>query len=335
MKESSPTPAPLLRHLGRLLGPHGLYEHARFDAPRPELGCCSDDAGRALAIACRLPADPVARPLAMVCLEFLERAYVAQGHFRLRLGASGDWEPGPGSDDAAGRAILGLGVAAAVAPWPQVRARSAALFDDAVVFRSEWARATAYATLGAVEVLGARPGHPGAHRLVIDAAERLPTPLLAGAWRWPEPRLSYANALLPEALLAAGSALGDPGLVDQGLGQLAWLVQEEMRDGHFSFTPVGGRGPDSEKPAFDQQPIEAWAMADACARAFSLSGQQEWDDALRRARWWFLGYNDTGTEMFDPVSGGGFDGLGPAGPNRNQGAESSLAFVATMLSTSP
>ncbi len=71
-------------------------------------------------------------------------------------------------------------------------------------------------------------------------------------------------------------------------------------------------------------------MADACARAHSVTGEAGWADAVERAARWFLGDNDAGVAMFDPATGGGFDGLETSGVNRNQGAESTLAFVATM-----
>jgi hypothetical protein len=112
---------------------------------------------------------------------------------------------------------------------------------------------------------------------------------------------------------------------------LAWLVREETLADRFSFTPVRGRGPGDRRPAFDQQPIEAWAMADACARAHSVTGDARWARAVERAAAWFLGDNDAGVKMFDAATGGGFDGLETSGVNRNQGAESTLAFVATLV----
>ena len=43
--------------------------------------------------------------------------------------------------------------------------------------------------------------------------------------------------------------------------------------------PVGGAGPDERAPMFDQQPIEAAAMADACARALAVTGDDRWQHA--------------------------------------------------------
>jgi len=102
-----------------------------------------------------------------------------------------------------------------------------------------------------------------------DAADLLPDAALDPAWPWPEPRLSYANALIPEARLAVAVARCDREGATNAVSLLDWLVRAESRERRFSFTPVAGRGPGEPKPAFDQQPIEAWAMADACARAYT------------------------------------------------------------------
>jgi hypothetical protein len=325
----TPWPSPSLRHVARLTDAVGIVEHARGATPQPAVGYCTDDAGRALAVAARLAGEPRARRVATVALGFLGRAQLGDGRFRLRFRPRVGWGD-ERSDDADGRALLGLGTALGRAPWPEVRAGAAELFDAAARgFRSSHPRALAYAALGAVEVLAADPRHAAARHLVADAAERLPERAADRAWPWPAPRLTYANALLPEALLAVATATGRVG-VDRGLDLLGWLVREETLRGRFSFTPVGGRGPLDPKPAFDQQPIEAWAMADACARAHAVTRDGRWLDALDRAGAWFLGDNDVGVAVFDPATGGGYDGLERDGVNRNQGAESTLAFVATM-----
>jgi hypothetical protein len=131
-------------------------------------------------------------------------------------------------------------------------------------------------------------------------------------------------------MIAAGVALDRPALVDDGLELLAWLLEHESSEGHMSVTPVGGAGPGDARPGFDQQPIEVAALADACVRAARLSSAERWRVGLESAVAWFLGDNDAGTPMWDPVSGGGYDGLRADGPNLNQGAESTLAFIATM-----
>jgi hypothetical protein len=167
------------------------------------------------------------------------------------------------------------------------------------------------------------------------SAPRPGTGAAAGAsssvrWPWPEARLSYANAIVPAAALAAGAALGRDDLVEGGLDLLAWFVDLESLNGHFSFTPTGGRGPGGPQPAWDQQPIEAGAMAFACAQALLVSGDGRWRGPLWAAVEWWLGRNDAGALVFDPATAGGYDGLTRDGVNHNEGAESTIAFVGAM-----
>jgi hypothetical protein len=142
--------------------------------------------------------------------------------------------------------------------------------------------------------------------------------------------LSYANAALPEALIAAGQALERPDVTEDGLTLLRWLLDRETPDGHLSPTPVDGAGPGDGSPRFDQQPIEVAALADACARAHTITGDDAWRRGVDLAIAWFAGDNDCGAVMWDPVTSGGYDGLTATGPNLNQGAESTLALISTL-----
>lgn len=188
----------------------------------------------------------------------------------------------------------------------------------------------AFAALGAANVLNAHPDNMRARSLLSDAADSLVAPGQYPGWPWPEARLTYANATLPEAMIAAGTVLDRPELLRRGLELLGWLLARETRLGHLSVTPVGGSGPDDCGPGFDQQPIEVAALADACARALVADGDRRWADGITAATNWFLGDNDSNVIMWDPETSGGFDGLQRSGANLNQGTESTLAFMSTM-----
>ena len=101
----------------------------------------------------------------------------------------------------------------------------------------------------------------------------------------------------------------------------------ETVGGHLSPTPVAGRGPGDEGPAFDQQPVEVASLADACVRAAATDPRALWPEGVRAAAAWFQGDNDLGLLMWDPETGGGFDGLHADRVNLNQGAESTLAWL--------
>ena len=263
-------------------------------------------------------------------LSFVLAAQADDGRFRNRRGADLTWQDQPSVEDCWGRGLWGLGAAVSGNGEPRQRDAALTAFERGARWRSPHSRAMAFAALGAAEILSVLPEHRGARELIAAAATMIGGPEVGDGWLWPEPRLTYANAVLPEVLLAAGAALDAPSLVADGLRLLGWLLDVQTRDGHLSVVPVGGRGPADAVPGFDQQPIEVAALADACGRAFALTGEQRWADGIDLAVSWFLGTNDAGTPLYDPDSGGGCDGLERDGRNENQGAESTLALVSTM-----
>jgi hypothetical protein len=321
---------PRFDHLARLTDEQGLFEHARYSTPRPEHGYCLDDAARALVVVCREPGpDPPLQRLGHIYLRFVLAALQPDGRCRNRMDAHGRWTDEPGLGDWWGRALWGLGVAAIHAPTEGMRTRALYGFRNAARQRSPHTRAMAFAALGAGELLSQHPGEPAAQSLLHDSANRIVAGVDASTWPWPEPRLTYANGSLVEALLLAGSALPDVSLLSRGLYLLRFLSRVETRDGHLSVTPTGGRGPHDPSPGFDQQPIEAAALADACARAHALTSDPSSLITLRLAWLWFLGDNDSNSPMLDAATGAGFDGLERDGHNLNQGAESTLAMLST------
>jgi hypothetical protein len=323
-------PAPPFRHLLRLTDHVGLLEHAEGTVPRREHGYCVDDVARGLVAVCREPSpgDELIT-LARRYLYFLARAQAPDGRFRNRLGYDRRWRDEPGTRDCWGRALWGLGTAAARGP-AVVREESLARFGSGAQARSEWPHAMAFAALGAAEVLDIVPGHPAALGLLAAAADVIGEPSANAAWCWPAPRLSYANAAIAEAVIVAGWKLGEDSILRNGMRMLEWLLASETRNGHLSVVPAGGWGQGERRPGFDQQPIEVAALADACARAAAVTGDSSWLDGVGMCVAWFLGDNDAKVPLLDALTAGGHDGLGPAGRNRNQGAESTLAMICVL-----
>ena len=324
-------PAPKFDHLLRMTDGRGTFEHALFAEPRPEHGYCTDDMARVLVVATREPdSTGEVNGLARVALQFLNDAQSYAGGCRNRMDRKGRWQDEPCLEDCWGRCIWGLGTAAAHSDVSLVRRLATIQFDRAAKARSPWPRAMAFAALGAAELLSVDPEHSSALKLLTDYAKTVAKPNGNAAWPWPEPRLTYANAVLAEAMIAAGVALDDSTLRYQGLDLLSWLVDYETAEGHLSPSPVGGRGPGDLRPAFDQQPTEVSTLADACARAAVVDTGSVWSEGVLTAAAWFVGVNDAGQLMWDPETGGGFDGLHVDGVNRNQGAESTLAVLSTL-----
>lgn len=309
----------------------GMFEHADHAVARPGHGYCTDDMARLLIVAIREPATDMAmRDLRRSTLRFLAAAQSTTGRVRNRRTVGGRWLDRHGVEDCWGRTVWAFGTAAHLATEDWLRSSATASFNRSATQRSPHRRAMAFAALGAAEVVARDPGHRRALELLADVVEVIGPIADDPAWPWPEPRLTYANAAVAEALIAAGHALGRREVVADGLVLLGWLLDRESVGGHLSPTPVGGAGPADGPGRFDQQPIEVAAMADACARAFGVTGDDRWRWGLDLAVAWFSGANDGGAVMWDPATGGGYDGLTPLGPNLNQGAESTLALISTL-----
>ena len=82
---------------------------------------------------------------------------------------------------------------------------------------------------------------------------------------------------------------------------------------------------------FDQQPIEAQGMVAACVEAYRATGDGLWRDRGWIAFEWFHGHNVLGAVVADPRTGGCHDGLLEDRVSENQGAESTLAYLAAVL----
>ena len=316
-------------HLYRLSDGTGVFEHAERSIPRVEHGYCVDDVARALVVSVREP-DPTPRlvELSAVYLRFVIDAQDRNGHVRNRRGYQAGWQDEPGLEDCWGRAVWALGSACALMPTAPLGVLEH--FERSAQWRSPWSRSMAFASLGAAEVLTVDPDNPVAIGLLTAVADaELPIPI-GRHWQWPESRLRYANGVLPESLLVAGHLLGRSALTRTALIMLDWLMRTESAGDRLSVTPVGGWAWGEPRPGFDQQPIEVAALADACARAYRITGSERWRAEVLRCAAWFDGANDSSTPLVDRQTGGGFDGLELSGRNENQGAESTLAMLSVM-----
>ena len=324
-------PRTIFDHLLAMSDATGTFEHADHDAPRLAHGYCTDDVARVLILVAREP-EPTRAVLELgrVAFRFLTEAQTVDGRVRNRRTAGRRWERTRRVEDCWGRSVWAFGTAARRAPERWMRESAWAYFERGIEQRSPWPRAMAFAALGAAEVLAVDPAHRRARAVLDDAVTVIGPRGTDAGWPWPEPRLTYANAALAEALIAAGDLLARADVTADGLELLTWLLERETVAGHLSPTPVGGGAADARIPAFDQQPIEVAAMADACARAAAVTGDGRWVTGIDLAAGWFAGANDAGAAMSDPATGGGYDGLEADGPNLNQGAESTIALISTL-----
>lgn len=332
-----------LDHLRHMTDETGMLQHAVFTVPNYSEGYTTDDNARALMVSALLEAlgNGEAIELASRYLAFLWYAFnVETGRFRNFMDYQRNWLEDGGSDDSHGRALWALGTVLGRSNTTSLQGMAGHVFEQALpaILQTTSPRAWAFALLGIHEYLGRYSGD----RRAADVCEELGTRLLGlyhrshlDEWRWFESGLTYCNAALPHALLLCGKTIPNAAMVEAGYESLTWLVCMQRSDGHSRhFVPIGTNGfymRSGERTRFDQQPVEAQATVSACLEAYRLTGDTKWRTEARRAFEWFLGRNDLNAPMYDPSTGGCRDGLHSDRANENQGAESTLAFLQSLL----
>jgi hypothetical protein len=331
-----------LRHLLKMTDDTGLFQHALYSLPDPHHGYCIDDNARAL-LAALLHTKLFGYDERIVSphryLMFIAYAYnESAGVFRNFMSYDRRWLEDMGSPDSQGRAIWALGSAVAYAPDNDTRDLASELLRKALPGAGAFIdlRSKAFALIGLNEWLRVVTDDHATRALRDRYAKDLFDAFQMNAsddWPWCEALATYDNAKLCHALLVSGQSMCRGDMVEQGLKSLRWLLDVQRAEaGHLSI--IGNQGwlpRGGQKAAFDQQPLEAYALVHGCLAAASISGDSSWADEAWRCFRWFTGENDRGVPLYVEDTGGCMDGLQADGANRNQGAESTLAYLLSVL----
>jgi glycosyltransferase involved in cell wall biosynthesis len=332
-----------LDHLKAFTDDTGMLQHANHTIPDRSHGYCTDDNARALLVTAMGQKYLPANGLGLDCLSghylgFLLFAFNEQnGRFRNFMSYSRQWLEEIGSEDAHGRALRSLGKAVAFLDNPGHLAMSTTLFNKALraVENFHSPRAIAFSLVGMHAYLDKFSGDSDVRRIREILADRLFNQFANNAkkdWPWIENALNYANGKLPHALILSGHRMQRNDMIDMGLRSLTWLLAIQTEDQHF--VPIGSNGwyqQGGPRARFDQQPLEANAMVEACVEAFNITRDKSWFDNAVMCFNWFLGHNDLNLPLYDPKTGGCRDGLMADGINQNEGAESSLAWLLSLM----
>src|SRR5437016_2949243 len=328
-----------LDHLDRMTDSTGLIQHAIYGIPRRESGYTTDDNARALRLCARLwserPDERMSKRVTCF-LSFLEHARCPVRGFHNFLSFQRDWLDAAGTGDCQGQAVLALAEVLA-SPLPDGYRALARELINAVLpaladLRSLRAQAyiiQAWSLLRRADVDDIDPIEDVA-RLAADRLVECYYRSQRPDWPWFESRMTYANAVLPHALFNAAERWPDEAYLAIAESSFGFLDLVTTADG--VFWPIGNRdwySHGEEKSLFDQQPVEASTMASAALAGLELRGDEKYLAVFQRAHAWFHGQNSLGLPLADMADGSCFDGLQPAGINKNQGAESTLAYLWT------
>jgi glycosyltransferase involved in cell wall biosynthesis len=328
-----------LDHLQRMTDDTGIIQHATYSVPARRTGYCVDDNARALIVAVRadrVQASAAARTLVTTYLSYLHCSQETDGSFRNFMSYDRSLEPARASDDCIGRALWALGVTATLAADEGCRALARDMFARALPHADQLGpRGTAQAILGLASVLAAAPESTETRgaldRLVEKLAERYHNHATE-EWRWFESTLTYDNAILPLALFAAYEITRERATLRVARESLEFLEDVCFHGDRLQLVGnTGWHSQGGEKAGADEQAIDAAAFVLAFRCAYKVTADRHYLHRMRESFAWFLGANRLGVSLYDFATGGCRDGMGVTEVNRNQGAESTICFLLSLL----
>ncbi|MFW5851038.1 MAG: glycosyltransferase family 4 protein [Bacteroidota bacterium] len=329
-----------LEHIKRLTDDTGIIQHAKFGIPNLKEGYCIDDNARALLMVLmtyQQKKDKVALNLIPIYLSYIHYMQNEDGTFKNFLSFSRNFLDEVGSEDSFGRTIWALGYLLNNPPNDSYYQTGTIIFFDAApnFEKLQSIRSIANTMLGISHYLTSNPSDDSMIKTLDILAGKLIKHYEENSsanWKWFEPLLAYDNGILPLALLHAAEILENDKIAAIALETTNFLTEITLKDGYLSI--IGNEKwyeKDGERSLFAQQPLDALAMVLMYRQAFQLTKEREYLTKLFSCFMWFLGENDIRMTLFDFETNGCCDGIESYGINRNQGAESSLAYLISHL----
>ena len=325
-----------------LTKPTGMLQHAKYNIPDYHHGYCLDDNCRALLLFCKAynHLTPQYRnKYISIYLSFIHYAQKEDGAFRNFMSFDQQFLEHIGSDDSFGRTIWALGYLISKNEIAIYHPIAKELFDKAFPHMEDCqsARAVAYQILGLLHYLEKYPEDKKIQKQLVRSCQFLIEEYKAARdenWHWYEEIITYDNAILPLSILRASRFLKHKELEKVGLESSSFLDQVIFRKGYFSS--IGNRNwlnKDTICSDFGQQPIEVSSTIMLYEELHHHAIAVNCKERILETFSWFLGANLKGEVLFDYQNMACYDGLEEYGVNKNQGAESNLAFWLSYLDT--
>ena len=329
-----------LTHINRLTDDTGIIQHAKFGIPNLKEGYCLDDNARALLMvlmAYRQIKDNRALELSPIYLSYIHYMQNPDGTFRNFLSFSRNFLDEIGSEDSFGRTIWALGYLLGNAPNDAYYQTGRLVFFNAApnFEKLKSIRSIANTMIGISHYLKSNPFDDSMTERLRNMTNVLVQHYHANEtaeWKWFESLLAYDNGILPLALLHSAEILNDNKITEIAISSMNFLASHTLKDNYLSI--IGNEKwyrKEGERSLFAQQPIDAMAMVLMFYQAFRLTKNKEYLSKLYTSFLWFLGENDLRMSLYDFETKGCCDGFEKYGVNRNQGAESSLAYLISHL----
>lgn len=333
-----------LDHIEKLTTDFGILQFSKFSDPDPESGYTLDDNARALinmVLYYNLTKNDAALRLASIYLSFIEGIQQENGWFDNYKDFEHqltDQNSKVNLEDANGRALWSLGTVIGyktILPVDLVE-RAQKCFTKAInrIDDIKSPRAIAYALKGLYHYHYVYKDEQTKRQIEKLADELLRHYNINSAenWCWYEDYMTYANNVLPEAMMYSYLVTKKLKYKKIAVITFDFLLSHYFMKGQLKV--ISNRGwfkKENERVFYGEQPIEVSTTVIALDLFYKVTKNKKYKEQLKLAFMWFLGNNHLKQIMYNPENGASYDGLEDKHVNINQGAESTLCFFKARL----
>jgi glycosyltransferase involved in cell wall biosynthesis len=333
-----------LQHFNRMTTDFGMIQFAKISDPDLVSGYTIDDNARALIAVAKhfeLTGKFSDLPLINTYLEFILFCQQEDGSFLNYVTTDKvffDKNHDENLEDANGRTIWALGEFLSLKQLLdyKLQAKVEVAFEKAIhtIHNLQSPRAIAFSIKGLYFYYRFKK-EESVLQLITKLADNLVSKYRGVSnenWQWYEDYLTYANALIPEAMLLAGECTKNEVFIDIAHKTFNFLLEITLIDGQIKV--ISNRGwhhKGQDKNYYGEQPIEIAYTILALSTFFNVTNKKTYLDKMKIAFNWFLGENHLHQIIYNPITGGCYDGLEEHQVNLNQGAESTVSYLLARL----
>jgi glycosyltransferase involved in cell wall biosynthesis len=337
-------PAIKLDHFKKMTTNVGMIQFSRINQPDIRSGYTLDDNARALIAMCmcfKVTGDEHSMVDIDKYLSFIEHCLQPAGDFLNYTDKDNnftDQNKTTNLDDANGRAFWALGYVISLGGLLPGEIITKA---ETIISRSLVRIGTVHSTRAMAFVIKGLYYHHSAVRshqdlaLLKTLADRLVQMYRHesnAVWKWFEGYLTYANSILPEAMLYAWLLTGETIYKDIARSSLGFLLSQTFNENGIEVISnknwlqkgqVAGH--------FGEQPIDVACTIMTLSKFYEELKDEDYRVKMEIAFDWFLGKNRLHQIIYNPCTGGCYDGLEETHVNLNQGAESTVSYLMARL----
>lgn len=340
-------PAVNLDHVKKLTTNFGIIQFSKINQPDIDSGYTLDDNARAMIAMCQhfeLTKQEEDIKYISIYLNFINHCLQPEGYFLNYVNEQRvftEQNKSTNLEDAKGRAIWALGYLISINELlpKSLTERAESIMENALmhIHKIHSTRAMAFVIKG-LYYLNIKNKSFQNESIVKEFANRLTQMYKHEAdkeWLWYESYLTYANSILPEAMLCAWLVTTEKKYKDIAKLSFDFLLSKTFRANKIKVVSnkswLHKEQRSVEVSIGGEQPIDVAYTILALSKFYDVFKSEEYIQKIKSAFNWFLGANHLHQIIYNPCTGGCYDGLEEDHVNLNQGAESTLSYLMARL----